>query len=154
MDLNVICVGQRMPGWIADGWREYARRLPAHLKLNLIEVPVAGRKATGRESRFEAEALLQRVPDRARRIALDGNGKPWSTETLASHLADWQHDGDPVCFFVGGAEGLDAGLLATCQSRWSFGPAVFPHMLIRVMVAEQLYRAWTLLDGHPYHRGK
>ncbi len=153
MDLKVICVGQRMPRWVADGWQEYARRLPAHLKLELIEVPVAGRKATGRESKVEAEALMERVPERSRRIALDGGGKLWSTEMLAEQLTDWQQDGDPVCFFIGGAEGLDADLLASCQSRWSFGPAVFPHMLIRVMVAEQLYRAWTILDGHPYHRG-
>ncbi len=153
MDLNVISVGQRMPAWIADGWLEYSRRFPAHLKLHLIEVPAAGRKALGREAQTEAQSLLNRVPERARRIALDGRSKPWATETLADHLVDWQQDGDPVCFFIGGAEGLDKALLTTCQARWSFGPAVFPHMLIRVMVAEQLYRAWTILDGHPYHRG-
>lgn len=153
MDLVVACVGTRMPTWIADGWREYARRLPPHLKLDLAEVPVAGKSAAGRESAVEADSLLSRAPERARRIALDGAGQPWPTERLARELAGWQHDGDPVWFFIGGANGLDPSLLATCQQRWSFGPAVFPHMLVRVMVAEQLYRASTILAGHPYHRG-
>ncbi|TVQ37750.1 MAG: 23S rRNA (pseudouridine(1915)-N(3))-methyltransferase RlmH [Wenzhouxiangella sp.] len=141
-----------MPDWIAAGWKEYARRLPPHLPLSLIEVPVAGRSNAGRESRVEAERLLARVPDRARLVALHGAGKVWSTEQLAARLADWQQDGDPVCFVIGGADGLDPELLDRSQARWSFGPAVFPHMLIRVMVAEQLYRAWTILSGHPYHR--
>ena len=148
----MACVGTRMPAWIADGWQEYARRLPPHLNLSLVEVPVAGKAAAGRESAVEAESLLARVPERARRIALHGGGKPWSTEQLAKKLGDWQHDGDPLCFFIGGANGLDPALLQTCQARWSFGPAVFPHMLVRVMVAEQLYRAWTILSNHPYHR--
>jgi 23S rRNA (pseudouridine1915-N3)-methyltransferase len=152
MDLVVACVGTRMPTWIADGWQEYARRLPPHLKLELLEIPVAGKAAGGRESAAEAESLLARVPERARRIALHGDGKPWSTENLADRMADWQQDGDPVWFFIGGANGLAPELLATCHGRWSFGPAVFPHMLVRVMVAEQLYRAWTILSGHPYHR--
>ncbi len=152
MDLVVACVGTRMPAWVAEGWRQYARRLPPHLKLDLIEVPVAGKAALGREAVVEAESLLARVPDRARRIALHGEARPWSTESLAEKMADWQHDGDPVWFFIGGANGLDPDFLGSCHSRWSFGPAVFPHMLVRVMVAEQLYRAWTILSGHPYHR--
>jgi 23S rRNA (pseudouridine1915-N3)-methyltransferase len=153
MDLLVVSVGQRMPSWVAEGWQEYARRMPPHLPLRLIEVPPAGRKAQGRERQTEAQALAERIPERARRIALHGAGKAWSTETLASNLADWQHDGDPLCFLIGGAEGLDPELLATCQACWSLGPAVFPHMLVRVLIAEQLYRATTILSGHPYHRG-
>ncbi len=153
MDLRVISVGQRMPGWIAEGWLEYARRMPPHLPLDLIEVPVAGRRAQGRESEAEGQALAQRLPERAVNVALHGASRPWSTEQLAGKLADWQHDGDPVCFLIGGADGLSEALLARCQARWSLGPAVFPHMLVRVLVAEQLYRASTILSGHPYHRG-
>ncbi|OAB57816.1 hypothetical protein AY599_03870 [Leptolyngbya valderiana BDU 20041] len=153
MDLLVVSVGQRMPSWVAEGWQEYARRMPPHLPLSLIEVPPAGRKAQGRERQAEARALAERIPERARRIALHGEARAWSTEALASKLADWQHDGDPICFLIGGAEGLDPDLLATCQARWSLGPAVFPHMLVRVLIAEQLYRATTILSGHPYHRG-
>jgi 23S rRNA (pseudouridine1915-N3)-methyltransferase len=152
MDLTVACVGTRMPAWVAQGWQTYAGRMPAHLKLELLEVAVPGKVAPGQVSAAEAELLLARVPDRARRIALHGPAKPWSTEKLAQRLADWQLDGDPVWLFIGGADGLDSKLLETCQARWSFGPAVFPHMLVRVMVAEQLYRAWTILSHHPYHR--
>ena len=152
MDLVVAGVGTRMSDWVAAGWNEYARRMPPHLPLKLIEVPVAGRSHPGQESKVEAERLLARLPERARLIALHGGGKSWSTEHLAKHLADWQHDGDPVCFVIGGANGLDANLLNRSRQRWSFGPAVFPHMLIRIMVAEQLYRATTILSGHPYHR--
>jgi 23S rRNA (pseudouridine1915-N3)-methyltransferase len=153
VDLVVVSVGLRMPGWVGEGWSEYARRMPPHLPLSLIEVPPAGRKAAGREREAEARSLADRIPDRARRVALHGAGKPWSTEVLAQHLADWQHDGDPICFLIGGAEGLEPELLSTCRSRWALGPAVFPHMLVRILVAEQLYRASTILSGHPYHRG-
>lgn len=142
-----------MPPWVAEGWTEYARRMPPHLPLKLIEVSASGRKNAGREGQAEARALGERIPDRARRVALHGAGRAWSTETLADHLSDWQHDGDPICFLIGGADGLDSAILSTCQSRWSFGPAVFPHMLVRVLVAEQLYRASSILSGHPYHRG-
>jgi 23S rRNA (pseudouridine1915-N3)-methyltransferase len=153
MDLVVACVGTRMPAWIAEGWQEYARRLPPHLKLEMVAVPVAGKAGAGRQSQIEAESLLARVPDRAGRVALHGAGRPWSTEQLSERLVQWQQDGDPIWFFIGGADGLDDSLLKTCQARWSLGPAVFPHMLVRVLVAEQLYRAWTILSGHPYHRG-
>lgn len=152
MDLVVACVGTRMPGWIAEGWREYARRFPAHLGLELNEVAAAGRKGAGRESAVEAERLLARIPDQARCVALDATGSAWSTEKLAERLEAWQLDGDPVWFFIGGANGLDRELLSRCQERWSLGPATWPHMLVRVLVAEQLYRAWTILTNHPYHR--
>lgn len=153
MELVVAAVGTRMPGWIADGWREYARRMPPHLTLELIEVPVADKAGAGRESALEAERLLARVPGNATRVALEIGARPWSTEKLAQSLERWQLDADPVWLFIGGAEGLDAGLLKTCRERWSLGPATLPHMLVRVIVAEQLYRAWTILSGHPYHRG-
>jgi len=153
VDLAVAAIGTRMPGWIADGWHEYARRMPPHLNLELIEVPVAGKAGAGRESAVEAERLLARVPGSALRVALEIGARPWSTEKLSKRLDHWQHDGRPVWFFIGGADGLDRGLLDTCSERWSLGPATLPHMLVRVIVAEQLYRAWTILSGHPYHRG-
>ena len=152
MDLMIACVGTRMPGWVAEGWQEYRRRFPPHLNLDLLEVPPAGRQAAGRESATEAERLLAKVPERARAVALHGSSQAWSTEKLADRLAFWQQEGDPIWFFIGGANGLDPQILSRCQERWSFGPAVFPHMMVRVMVAEQLYRAWTMLTNHPYHR--
>ena len=152
MKLVVAAVGQRMPGWVEAGWNEYARRFPSHLTLELVEVPVAGRSGSSRDNAIEAERLLARAPQRASRIAMHGSQKAWSTEHLADRLAHWQMLGDPVWFFIGGANGLTPEVLATCTERWSLGPAVFPHMLVRVIVAEQLYRASTILSGHPYHR--
>jgi len=150
--LLVAAVGQRMPDWVASGWTEYARRFPPHLPLNLVEVPVAGRTGAGRAPDLEGQRLLARVPERACKVALHGSGKPWSTEKLAGHFGDWLQLGDPVCFFIGGADGLSEELLMDCDLRWSLGPAVYPHMLVRIIVAEQLYRAHSLLNGHPYHR--
>jgi 23S rRNA (pseudouridine1915-N3)-methyltransferase len=152
VDLAVAAIGTRMPGWIADGWHEYARRMPPHLNLDLIEVPVAGKAGAGRESIVEAERLLARVPDSAHRVALEIGARPWSTEKLSTRLEQWQLEGRPVWFFIGGADGLDRSLLDTCRESWSLGPATLPHMLVRVIVAEQLYRAWTILSSHPYHR--
>lgn len=152
MKLLVAAVGHRMPDWISAGWSEYARRFPPHLPLELLEVSPAGRPGGARGAALEAERLRARLPDRARKVALHGSPRPWSTEQLAERLADWQQFGDPVCFLIGGADGLDPDLLAECEQRWSLGPAVYPHMLVRVIVAEQLYRASTILSGHPYHR--
>lgn len=152
MQLVVAGVGTRMPGWVADGWQEYARRMPPQLPLRLVEVPVAGKAGAGRESALEAERLIGKLPERARIVALEITARPWTTEKLASRLEHWQLEGEPVCFLIGGANGLDPQLLARAHERWSLGPATLPHMLVRVVVAEQLYRASTILSGHPYHR--
>lgn len=152
MDLVVAGVGTRMPAWVADGWREYARRMPPHLPLQLVEVPVAGKAGAGRESSLEAERLFGKLPERVRVVVLEITARPWSTEKLASRLEQWQLDGDPVWFLIGGADGLHSSVLERADERWSLGPATLPHMLVRVLVAEQLYRASTILSGHPYHR--
>ncbi len=153
MKLIVAAVGHRMPDWVSAGWGEYARRLPPHLNLELSEVQPAGRQGAGRGAALEAERLRTRLPPRSVCVAMHGSERAWSTERLAEQLAGWQQDGDPVCFLIGGADGLAPDLLADCSFRWSLGPAVYPHMLVRIIVAEQLYRAWTILSGHPYHRG-
>lgn len=153
MKLVVAAVGHRMPEWIQAGWSEYARRLPPHLALDLIDVAPAGRSGGADAREVEAERLLAKVPESACCVALHGGRQAWSTEHLAERLAQWQQDGDPVWFFIGGADGLAPRVLEKCRLRWSLGPAVYPHMLVRVIVAEQLYRAHTILSGHPYHRG-
>lgn len=152
MDLHVIAVGTRMPVWIAEGWREYARRLPPHLNLTLSEVPASG-KASGPENRSrEGQALLARLPTSGIAVALDGRGQLWSTRQLSDRLGEWQTTGAPVSFLIGGANGLSEEILGRCQEQWSLGPLTYPHMLVRIIVAEQLYRAHTILAGHPYHR--
>lgn len=153
MRISLIAIGRSMPEWIEQGWQEYARRLPPQIDLELIELaPPAGRR--GRESSLhEGRSLLQRVPKDATTVALDGNGEAWSTRMLADRLDQWMMQGRPAALLVGGAEGHSDEVRKRSAASWSLGPLTFPHMLVRVIVAEQLYRAWTLLSGHPYHRG-
>ena len=152
MKLNVVSVGTRMPAWLSNGWADYAKRMPPHLPLQLIEVEPGSPKKP-HPARIEAERMAQACPERAHRVALEASKNAWSTEHLVTQLESWLQVGDPVCFLIGGADGLDPDWRQQTDQRWSLGPAVFPHMLVRVLVAEQLYRAWTITQGHPYHRG-
>lgn len=140
-----------MPAWISTGWDEYARRLPPHLRLELVEL-AAGRAPEATARQRESDALLARCPERAVRVALDEHGQSWSTREFAARLERWQLEGDPVCFLIGGASGHAPGLLEQCTQCWSLSRLTFPHMLVRVILAEQIYRAWTCMSGHPYHR--
>jgi len=134
----VIAIGRPMPVWVSAGWNEYARRMPPQLRLELLELPAArGPDATTRAR--EAEMLLARCPERAVKVALDEGGQSWSTRDFASRLEAWQMNGDPVCFLVGGASGHDPGLINRCAHRWSLSRLTFPHMLVRVILAEQIY---------------
>lgn len=150
MRLALVAIGTSMPGWLREGWDEYARRMPPQLGMELVEV--ASPKRTSDPSAGEASALLARVPAGATTVALDGGGRQWSTRDLATRLERWMMDGAPVAFLVGGADGHGAEVLSSCRERWSLGRLTYPHMLVRVIVAEQLYRAWTVISAHPYHR--
>jgi 23S rRNA (pseudouridine1915-N3)-methyltransferase len=155
MRLLLIAIGQKLPAWTVAGFDEYARRMPAHLKLELVERPAspwAARGEVARGMREEAEALRAAIPRGARVVALDGRGEPWSTAALATRLGDWQHEGRDLALLAGGADGLDPDLRAQADQRWSLSALTLPHPLVRVLVAEQLYRAHTVLSGHPYHR--
>ncbi len=154
MKLRLIAVGQKMPDWVKTGFDEYARRLPRHLALQLIELPLGqrGRKGAAPAARAEeGEAILSQV-GRASLVALDERGKAWSTAQLADQLAKWQQQGDDVALVVGGPDGLAPSVLQQARQKWSLSPLTLPHPLVRVVLAEQLYRAWTILSGHPYHR--
>lgn len=140
-----------MPDWIARGWHEYARRMPPQISLELVEV--APPKSSGADQqRREGEALLAKCAGSGPRIALDERGSAWSTRDLAGRLDGWMMTGEPVSLIVGGASGHSSEVLSGCTAKWSLSPLTFPHMLVRVIVGEQIYRAWTLLSGHPYHR--
>jgi len=140
-----------MPRWVEAGWNEYRKRLPRQLSLELVEI-APGPGDNRQRSRAEGRALLARCPAGCVRVALDGRGADWSTRDLADRLEQWMMHGDPVALLVCGADGHDRALLADTRQHWSLGRLTFPHMLVRVIVAEQLYRAWSLLSGHPYHR--
>jgi 23S rRNA (pseudouridine1915-N3)-methyltransferase len=155
MRLLLLAVGTRQPGWVNDGFREYARRLPAHCPLKLLEIPAAKRgktNDTGKLRSEEAERLLKKVPAGARVIVLDEHGKSRTTHDMAMQVDDWLRDGRDVAFIIGGPDGLDKSCLDRAEWHWSLSSLTLPHGLARVIVAEQLYRAWSLREGHPYHR--
>jgi len=155
MQLLVAAVGQRMPRWVNEAWTEYARRMPPGLSLSLREIPLArrGKNAdTKRLTSVESKALQAAIPNRSMTIALDVKGQSWSTEKLASNLQDWMGDGRDVGFMIGGPDGIDGDVMQTADLRWSLGPLTLPHPLVRVVLAEQIYRAWTITQNHPYHR--
>ena len=155
MRLTVVAIGQKMPAWVVSGWQEYARRFPRGFSLELREVPAEKR---GRNADLEAirqresQALLAAVPAGDRIVSLDENGRQWSTRELSGKLHDWMQLGGQVSFLVGGPEGLDAACIRQSQHHWSLGRLTLPHPLVRVVLAEQLYRAWTITRNHPYHR--
>jgi len=155
MQFLVAAVGQRMPGWVNEAWVEYSRRMPSSLSLSLREISLAkrGKNAdTKRLTHVESKALLAAMPARARVIALDVRGRTWSTEQLAANLEDWMGEGRDVGFMIGGPDGISPEIINKADQRWSFGPLTLPHPLVRVVLVEQLYRAWTITQNHPYHR--
>lgn len=144
-----------MPAWVNQGYTEYARRLPADCALHLTEIPAAKRGKNADIPRIleqEGGRMLAVLPKGAQVIALDVQGVPWSTPQLASALTAWREDGRDVALLVGGPEGLADACLARAAQRWSLSPLTLPHPMVRVVIAEQLYRAWSILSGHPYHR--
>lgn len=155
MKTRLISVGERMPSWVADGFAEYRKRLSRDLPLDLVELPL-GARGKGRDGARaiadEGHAVLAALPKDAHVVALDGRGKPWSSEQLAEQLAAWRMGGRDLAILIGGPDGHAADVLARADQRWSLGPLTLPHMLVRLVVAEQLYRAVTMLAGHPYHR--
>ena len=153
MRITVIAVGTRMPQWVNDGVEEYTRRMPRQIGLDWREIPLAKNGAGAAQLRErEGEAILAAIPAADRVIALDVRGKSFGTETLARTLEDWQMSGDNYSLLIGGPDGLSDACLERAQSRWSLSDLTLPHPLVRVILAEQLYRAWTITANHPYHR--
>ena len=156
MRIHLLSVGRRMPGWVEEGYREYAKRLPPECSLRLVEIE-PGHRGKGANPdaarRAEGERLLAALPKAVRVVALDERGRAWSTEELARVLAGWMAEGPDLALMIGGPEGLADECRDRADQLWSLSPLTFPHPLVRVILAEQLYRAWTILRGHPYHRG-
>jgi 23S rRNA (pseudouridine1915-N3)-methyltransferase len=155
MRIHLIAVGTRMPDWVDTGYREYARRMPRECALQLLEIPAGNRQksrtpAQAREE--EGRQILAAIPRDCEVVALDVTGKAWSTGALAAQLSDWLGSGRDVALLVGGPDGLSEACRARADRCWSLSALTFPHALVRVLLAEQIYRAWTLNQGHPYHR--
>lgn len=155
MRLHLLAIGRKMPDWVAQGFRTYAGRMPKEMPLLLQELASGDRGKGGNPARareVEAERLLQAVPASSRVICLDQRGRQQTTEALAGCLADWRQDGNDAAFLVGGPDGLATACLERADESWSLSRLTLPHMLVRVLLAEQLYRGSTILAGHPYHR--
>ena len=155
MKIRLLAMGTKMPTWITQGFNDYAQRLRGDCSLELMEV-ASGRRMQGidikRLMAKEGEAMIAKINSSSRVIALDLLGKSWSTEQLAKQLHCWQADGRDVDLLVGGPEGLAPSCLEKAEQKWSLSPLTLPHPLVRVIVAEALYRAWSLNHNHPYHR--
>jgi 23S rRNA (pseudouridine1915-N3)-methyltransferase len=157
MRLRVIAVGTRMSAWVDAACDDYSRRLRGADAIELVEVPVARRHGEGdakRAVKLEAERILALLEPREYVVALEERGRSFTTLQLSAWLAERRTQGDPLSFIIGGPDGLDAAIGARAQLRWSLSALTFPHALVRVLLAEQLYRASTVLAGHPYHRGQ
>lgn len=144
-----------MPRWVEEGWQTYAKRMPPELQLELVEIPLStrGKNAdVARLIRQEGEQMLARVQPGEAIATLEVLGKPWSTEQLAVELDKWRNEARTLNLMVGGPEGLAPQVIAKSEKKWSLSPLTLPHPLVRILVAEQLYRAWTILSGHPYHK--
>ena len=156
MHARLIAVGERMPGWVAEGFAEYRKRLSRELPLELVEIKPGHRGKgadDGRAMQDEGTAILAMLTRDTHVVALDGGGKSWSSAVLAEQLAAWRMGGRDLAFLIGGPDGHAHEVLARADQVRSLGPLTMPHMLVRLLLAEQLYRATTILAGHPYHRG-
>jgi len=155
MRARLIAAGARLPGWVAAGYADYAGRFGAGLRLELIEVPLPrrrGRADIARAVTLEGSRMLAAIGRRDFVVALEVSGRAMTTAELARWLQARLAGGRDLAFLIGGPDGLSTELLARADLRWSLSPLTWPHGLVRVMLAEQLYRAHSLLQGHPYHR--
>lgn len=155
MHIRLIAIGDRQPAWVGQGFDEYAKRLPRQWRFRLDTVPAARRGGDGRAStavEIEGEQALRRLRSSEQLVLLDEAGQGLTTLELAGRLRDWQALGDDLAFLIGGADGASAACRERAAFRWSLSGLTLPHGLVRVVVAEQLYRAWTVMEGHPYHR--
>jgi 23S rRNA (pseudouridine1915-N3)-methyltransferase len=155
MRLRVLAVGQKMPAWIDQGVDEYARRLPKGVTVEWLSIAPAkrGTESIERYQQIEAESIRAKLTAEDYLVALHARGREITTETISERLTQWQMGANRVCIVIGGPDGLHPSLLDTAQEQWSFGRITLPHPLVRVILSEQLYRAWSIQAGHPYHRG-
>lgn len=144
-----------MPGWVETGTNEFLRRFPADMPVSFTEVPAQKRGKNADIKRVlhkEGQATLALIPKDHRVVTLEVTGKPWDTPALARQLDSWKMDGRDVSLLIGGPEGLAPECLALAEQRWSLSPLTLPHPLVRIIVTESLYRAWSVTQNHPYHR--
>ncbi|MEB0141102.1 MULTISPECIES: 23S rRNA (pseudouridine(1915)-N(3))-methyltransferase RlmH [unclassified Undibacterium] len=155
MQLLIAAIGHKMPEWIETGFHEYVKRMPPECRIHLKEIkPIerSGSKTAETVMALERVKIEAVIPKNARIIALDEHGKDWTSVALSQHLTQWQQEGRDIVFVIGGADGLDAGFKAKADGLIRVSSLTLPHGMVRVLLAEQLYRAWSITQNHPYHR--
>lgn len=155
MKIQLLAIGKNMPTWINDGYNEYIKRLPSEFKISLCEIAAVKRTKSislQQIQQIEGQKMLEAIPPGSFIVALDEHGQQWNTSELAINLQKWQNNWQKISLLIGGPEGLPPICLQKSQCQWSLSKLTFPHPLVRVVVAEQLYRAWSILNNHPYHR--
>ena len=144
-----------MPDWVNQGYQEYAKRLPRDFQLNLIEIEAQKRLKSSNINKIidkESQQLFSAIPNGNHIIALDRQGKHIDTQTLAQNLQNWHDQSQNISLLIGGPEGIATDYLKKSNQIWSLSALTLPHPLVRIIIAEQTYRAWSILQGHPYHR--
>ena len=155
MKIRLISIGNKMPDWVTQAYDNYQKRLTGSIALELMEIPLNKRGKNADIKRLmdkESQQMLAAIPPRYRVVCLDVKGKSLSTEGLAKKLANYEQHGDNIALLVGGPEGLHSNCLARADERWSLSSMTLPHPMVRVILSEQIYRAWSINTGHPYHR--
>lgn len=155
MKLRVIAVGTRMPDWVQAAWHDFAKRMPKDCALELHEIKADARtqgRTVPQMMHAEAQRIEAAIPAHALRVILDEHGQDVTTMALAGHLKAWQATGSDVALIIGGPDGLDPALKQTARETLRLSSLTLPHAMVRVLLAEQIYRAWSILAGHPYHR--
>lgn len=155
MIIYLIAIGKHMDSWVDQAYQEYAKRMPKQCCLKLIEIPAIKRTKQSNINNIiqrESELLLNAIPKATHAIILDMKGHSWTTEQLANRMDKWLQNGGHVALLVGGPDGLSEQCKEQVEDSWSVSNLTLPHPLVRIVVAEQIYRAWTILQNHPYHR--
>jgi 23S rRNA (pseudouridine1915-N3)-methyltransferase len=155
MKLLILAVGHKMPEWVAAGFSEYSRRMPREARVELIEIkpePRTSGKTTSQLLEAEAKRILSALPQNATCIALDEHGSSWTTKQLSDWMRQWMTEGHDVAFIIGGADGLHESVKKSARQLLALSAMTLPHAMVRILLAEQLYRAHSLLHNHPYHR--
>ncbi len=155
MRIQIVAVGTKMPDWVTTGVNEFLRRFPADMPVSFTEIAAGKRGKNADIKRIlhkEGEATMAAINKSNRIVTLEVTGRPWDTPQLAKQLGNWKMDGRDVSLLIGGPEGLAAECNAAAEHRWSLSPLTLPHPLVRIVVVESLYRAWSVTQNHPYHR--
>lgn len=155
MKLKILAVGQKMPSWVSTGYKEYEKRMPRECSLELLEIQPAKRTKQSNLAKVteeEGKKILSLIKGSDHVVALEVMGKQWSTMGVAKKLSTWQGVNPSIIFIIGGPDGLSEDCLKRANEQWCLSKLTFPHPLVRVILAEQLYRGWSLMNNHPYHR--